>query len=119
MKNKEVTNYIIRHKDTGQLWRAPSGKTSWRSKGAAKNAWSQMDIYDAEEWCISTTFRIYHWGTEKIIPRFDDQDVYVLSALEEQLDDSRLKQAERLLQACLGRVDYPLNEEIREFLENE
>lgn len=32
--------WIIRNKNTGEIWRASSGKSSWKAKGHAKGAWA-------------------------------------------------------------------------------
>ena len=46
---KPNKTFVIRHKVTQELWRAPSGKTSWRATGHAKNAWKTANCYNQEE----------------------------------------------------------------------
>ncbi len=77
-KNKGLKIYIIRHKESGEAWLAPSGKSSWKSSGNAKNAWGQL--------CSSAHLASYYgkkYGVPLVqspyggtFPEFDEQRVY-------------------------------------------
>lgn len=44
------TYWIIQHKETKEVWKAKSGKTSWNKQGHAKSAWAnnyEYLLYDA------------------------------------------------------------------------
>ncbi len=77
---KDLKIYIIRHKESGKHWSAPSGKSSWRAIGHAKNAWATLCQY-------SSTADHYakRYGVELVptgykgqlnFPKFDEQNVY-------------------------------------------
>ena len=79
-KLKDLKIYIIRHKESGKHWSAPSGKSSWRAIGHAKNAWATL--------CHSYGSAEYYgnkYGVELVptgyrcqlnFPKFDEQNVY-------------------------------------------
>lgn len=116
--NKSLKTYVIRHKKTKELFIAPSGKSSWRSAGAAKNAFAQMNsrfallsgltlVEDGLDWQRNPRFRA---------PLFKEQDVYEIVELSHEIEN-RLVQAERLLMECLGRLtSSTLTEDILDFL---
>lgn len=121
---KPNKTFVIRHKVTQELWRAPSGKTSWRATGHAKNAWG--------------TLRGSYWGNEEALrrhceahgvqpvptgykgrlefPRFDDQNTWELVELKAESETQLLK-ATALLRQCLGRItDHCIEDKVKEFL---
>lgn len=72
--------YIIRNKQTGEPWTAPSGKSSWKAVGHAKRAWATLCGYYG-----SAEYHAKRYGVELvptgyngrlIFPRFDEQNVY-------------------------------------------
>jgi len=122
---KPFETWIIRHKETRQIWSAPSGKTSWKATGHAKNAWASMisgynTVYQqqrCEELGVEKVFdRQYKDVNYYRVPYFDEQSVYELVKLETSTLD-RLTIAENLLKMCLGRVEnLELENSIKEFL---
>lgn len=116
--------WVIQHKETKEIFKAPSGKSSWRKPAHAKNAWGTLRAYyDSKESVekiskplgiepIYRDCKYYPWD----FPKFDEQDTWELVKLETQVE-SRLGDATLLLQQCLGRVtDSKLEKEILEFL---
>lgn len=103
---KPNKTFIIKHKKTGELFRAKSGKTSWKAPGHAKNAFNQS----ARGWnrselglpLIETT----DWSGEPAtrVPRFDEQDVYEIVELKMETE-TQLEKAIELLQECLWHVE--------------
>lgn len=85
-KTPETSVWFIRHKETQELWKAPSGKTSWRKKGHAKNAWATIrGIWNSAEHYgtlygvpLLTEYHSYSGEERKVFPKFDEQDVYEL-----------------------------------------
>lgn len=113
--------YIIQHKETKELFRARSGKTSWKAPGHAKNAFNQS-VY---RWnyqqlgleLVPTTHRYTSSGVDGFeLPKFNEQDVYEVIELKHN-DSTQLDKAVVLLTECLGRCDYQLQKRIEEFLE--
>ena len=92
--------YQIRNKQTGELWKARSGKALFDKMGSAKSAWFQ-------------TYKP-SWINEQP-EHFDDNTEY---ELVEYIDENvtRLTKAELLLSKCIGRCEYDLQKEIEEFL---
>ena len=88
MKAKEPKVFVIKHKETKKLWTTPTGKSSWRSTSAAKNA-----------------FR-YHqprYPDEPVL--FDEQDNYELVELNNESVEERLTHAEKLLKTASETLD--------------
>jgi hypothetical protein len=116
-KDKKYSLYIIRHKTTGEVFRAPSGKTSWRAANHAKAAFARIHRWQCESYGLPLI-------AERISPRapkFDEQDVYELVELVGTAED-RLKQAEDLLEHVYAlKPDLPteLARLIKEFLKIE
>lgn len=118
---KPVETYVIRHKVTGEFVTVPSGKSSWRATGHAKNAWNTfysthadklgVQLVDDIDWRGNTTGR-------KIFPKFDQQDVYEIVKLTHE-SETVLGEATRLLTMCLGRCDYQVQEQIEAFLKKQ
>lgn len=85
-KLKDHKIFIIRHKETGKHWTAPSGKSSWRAAGHAKNAWATMCGYFGEAEAAAIKYDItlvpyVDWRGNvdtktMVVPYFDDQDKY-------------------------------------------
>lgn len=61
MKPNET--WIIRHKETKEVWTSSSGKSSWNKPGHAKSVWLQSN---------------YYLKGEVGMHNFDDQDEYEL-----------------------------------------
>lgn len=107
---KPNKTFVIKHKTTGELFRAASGKTSWKAPGHAKNAWNQtINRWNAERYCVQMI------GGNP--PLFSEQDVYEVVELKLETE-SALDEAKNLLREILGRCDYSLNQKIEKFLED-
>lgn len=116
--------FVIRHKVTQELWRAPSGKTSWKATGHAKNAWGVLrgGYWRNEE---ALRRRCVEYGVEPTptgyngrldFPRFDDQTTWEIVELK-VASETQLLKATALLQQCLGRItDSWIEEKVKEFL---
>lgn len=87
--------FIIRHKETKEVFEARSGKTSWKATGHAKNAFNQ---------------------SRKRTPRFDEQDVFEIVELKHEGED-KLQRAVALLKELQGRVDSVGFDMIWDFLQ--
>ena len=117
---KPNKTFVIKHKATGELFRAASGKTSWKAPAHAKNAfnhscWNYRALGIP---LIPTTAKYTKSGVEGFeIPRFDEQDVYEIVELKLETE-STLDEAKNLLREILGRCDYSLNRKIEKFLED-
>lgn len=122
---KPFETWIIKHKDTNQIWQAPSGKTSWKAKGHAKNAWASMSRYDAEKWGIEPLhegLRIEGYNYWSGAPYFDTQGIYILVKLEPESNLlTRLQKAENLLKDILNNYECgdSIDNKIKEFLYSE
>lgn len=113
--------YIIQHKETKELFRARSGKTSWKAPSHAKNAFNQSTCaWNYQQLGIElvpTTRQYTRSGVVGFeIPKFNEQDVYEIVELKHN-DSTQLDKAAALLTECLGRCDYQLQKRIEEFLE--
>ena len=98
---KPFETWIIKHKDTGQIWQAPSSKTSWKKPAHAKNAWANMwGLHHCERLGVE---RIIEKGRSRL-PRFDEQDQYVLEKLG-TTHSERLTQAESILKDILNNYE--------------
>lgn len=116
--NKIPEMWIIRNKITGEIWRAKSGKSSWKAKAHAKNAWANSY---KNYWQTSVISECDFLGVTKVfereregvnyyrIPYFDEQDVYVLEDVNSDFG-IKLKEAESILRDIL--VSYECGEEI-------
>lgn len=112
---KPAETWIIRHKETGEALTVPSGKSSWKAKGHAKNAWSQQSEYRAEQLGVELVPTGYKGRLQ--FPKFDEQDVYEVVRLSHK-SETVLGEATRLLTMCLGRLsDGNLANEVKQFLE--
>ena len=114
--------WIIRNSKTGEIWRAKSGKSSWKAKAHAKNAWANsyknLSWYYWQDLVIK---RCNELGIEKVfdrqdegvncyrVPYFDEQDVYVLEDVNSDFG-IKLKEAESILRDIL--ISYECGEEI-------
>ena len=114
---KLAETWVIRHKDTHEILAVPSGKSSWRAKGHAKNAWNTHACRHAEKLGVGLVPQGGYWKPEQLVfPKFDQQDIYELVKLEHETTTT-LTEAIRLLNMCLGRVDYNVERDIKTFLE--
>ncbi len=118
---KPVETYVIRHKITGEFLTVPSGKSSWRAVGHAKNAWNTFYSVHAEDLGVELVDYVDWRGNptdRKTFPKFDQQDVYEIVKLRHE-SQTLLGEATRLLTMCLGRCDYQVQEEIEAFLKKQ
>lgn len=117
---KEVTpnkTFIIKHKVTGELFKAASGKTSWKAPGHAKNAWNQtINKWNLKEYGLPMIEK-RGWREEVTfdIPLFSEQDIYEVVELKIETE-TQLDKAKALLNECLGRCNYEMHIKIEEFL---
>lgn len=114
--------FIINNKATGELFKAYSGKTSWKAPGHAKNAFNQSVFkWNYKELgleLVPTTRRYTSSGEEGFeIPKFSEQDVYEIVELKLETETT-LDEAKNLLRELLGRCDYDMNKKIEQFLED-
>lgn len=95
--------YQIKHKLTGEVWIASSNKNIFDKPAHAKAAWYQA-------------YKNSSWVAYKGQPvRFDDNTDYeIVEYIDENL--TRLDKAEHLLRKCLGRCEWDIEQEIKEFL---
>lgn len=79
-KSKDLKIYIIRHKESSKHWTAPSGKSSWKAIGHAKNAWATLcgyystAAYYGEKYGVELVPTGYNGQLQ--FPRFDEQNIY-------------------------------------------
>ena len=95
--------YIIRDKLTKEQWRAPSGKTSWPSKGAAKNAYIYRGFFGYMDSRPHVTRETRYGDTIKEVLKFDHQDKFELVELMTDSDKNKLllEEAADVLKECL------------------
>lgn len=103
---KPFETWVIRNKNTGEFFVAPSGKNSWRAKAHAKNAWasvcsswSSADQEVLDKYDVKAIMKHYHWGAEAKWPRFDEQDTWELIELGGSVESlgKQLKEAVDIL----------------------
>lgn len=118
---KPFETWIIKHKTTGEVFVAPSGKQSWKAKGHAKNAWLGNDCYSqkilfnrCDKLEVSPVKCKYGDGFE--LPKFDQQDTWELVKIVDPIV-SKTEKAEQLLKMCLGRVDDDIEILIKEYFD--
>lgn len=87
---KPNKTFIIRHKVTKELFRAGSGKTSWKATGHAKNAFNLSVAHgrSAERYGLNVITEQKSWGADEHGPKFDEQDVYEIVELKAETDES-------------------------------
>ncbi|AUR92143.1 hypothetical protein NVP1170O_030 [Vibrio phage 1.170.O._10N.261.52.C3] len=98
VKSNEL--WVIRHKGTKEHWKAKSGKTAWKGKGHAKNAWSHTYAY---EYLVPKELIPYYtcptgYGSLK----FDEQDLYEVVNISQEVilskdEISKLQEDSRIL----------------------
>jgi len=115
---KANKTYIIRNKETKELFRAASGKTSWKAPGHAKNAFNQTVAYgrSAERYGLKVIVEEKRWGTDIHGPKFSEQDVYEVVELKPESEDT-LARAVDILKQVSGRCDSVAFDMIYDFLE--
>jgi len=115
---KANKTYIIRNKETKELFRAASGKTSWKAPGHAKNAFNQTVAYgrSAEQYGLKVIVEEKRWGTDVHGPKFSEQDVYEVVELKPESEDT-LARAVEILKQVMGRCDGVAFDMIYDFLE--
>lgn len=117
---KANKTYIIRHKETKELFKATSGKTSWKKPAHAKSAFNLTVRYgrSAERYGLQVITEHKSWGVDTHGPRFDEQDVYEIIELEPKSVDD-LHEALLLLKEVFERersVSWSLSDKIEKFL---
>lgn len=110
--------FIIRHKETKEVFEARSGKTSWKATGHAKNAFNQSIFRSTcENYGMSMVDDpSYYDKSRKRTPRFDEQDVFEIVELKHEGED-KLQRAVALLKELQGRVDSVGFDMIWDFLQ--
>lgn len=112
--------FIIKHKTTGELFQARSGKTSWKAPAHAKNAFNQsLSSWNVEALGLKMVPRPRYFDKDATdTPKFSEQDVYEIVELKAEAT-TQLEKATLLLQECLGRCDYDIHNKIEEFLKGQ
>lgn len=82
--------YIIRDKLTKEQWYAPFGKTSWPSRGAAKNAYIYREFFGYMDPRPHVTRETRRGDTIKEVLKFDHQDKFELVELMTDSDKNKL-----------------------------
>ena len=90
--------WVIRHKDTREIWSTRTGKTAWKKSGAAKNAWAH----------------VYCQGFDPEGPYFDKQTDYVLDQLNDMTDYKKLYEelVERVYDLDIGAATDVMIDEL-------
>lgn len=125
VKTPEI--WVIKHKETGKLWVAPSGKSSWRQQNHAKSAWATLCGYHyssrGEVERVTSEYEVYPYSVTTYngkvrweFPKFSQQDTWEVVKLTTELED-RLSKAESLLKLCLGKVDSSTEQQILNYFE--
>lgn len=112
--------FTIRHKETKELFRASSGKTSWKATGHAKNAFNLSVAYgrSAERYGLEVIREQKSWGVDEHGPKFDQQGVWEIVELKSETDEL-FGQSLLLLKEVFERernVSWSLAERIEKFL---
>lgn len=118
---KPPRSFIIRNKETGEVWSSRRGKRTWAAPGHAKNAWGCSHYY---HWS-NIEFHCEKLGVAPVkdrfgnlcFPSFNEQATWeiVEIGLEEKAD---LAAAKELLRLCLGRItDSHIEDKVIKFLE--
>lgn len=110
--------YIIQHKETKELFRARSGKTSWKAPGHAKNAFNNSMGWQgccASEYGLTPIEENRYGSLRKRAPLFSEQSLWEVVELEHAAS-TKLEEAVLLLKECLGRCDHGLHVKIENFL---
>lgn len=116
-----METWVIQNKTTGEYWKSRSGKNSWKTKAAAKNAWANTYAYNP----------LWKWGDEGVrkkcdrigvepvphklpcedrtiqFPYFDEQDTFVLVNLMDETPESsagKLQKENEYLRGLLDRM---------------
>ena len=120
VKEEEMGVYSIFHKETGELWVARSGKTSWKKPQHAKAAWIQYTGRNEVEHPSLVVTRQYRYNKEFYEDRakFDEQDIYEIRQMVSYVDKSDLDKAKELLKEVYWnhQLDDILENQIKEFL---
>lgn len=87
--------WIIVHKETGEQWFGGSGKSTWKTKGAAKTSWATSGSWVDREDC-----------------RFDDQDTYILK----EISASRIYELENIIQKMEAMIKSEDWKRLKEFV---
>ena len=122
MVMKTPETWVIRHKKTGKVLTVPSGKSSWKKPGHAKNAWNTLTewyvrLYELDV-PLESEYSKYLKREVYSVPKFDAQDAWILVKLDYD-SSSKLEEAEHLLKLCLGRVDGQVKEMIERYFNSD
>jgi hypothetical protein len=96
--------WVIRHKETKEIIKVPSGKTSWRKQNHAKSAWLTFcnSYWSIEELSKSLGVKLIKEPYGFRFPKFDEQYVYELASVKSLNKDL----FEKLQQLCEECIDY-------------
>lgn len=117
---KPNKTFIIRHKETKELFRAQSGKTSWKAPAHAKSAFNLSVAYgrSCEKYGLDVIVEKKSWGTDTHGPKFDQQDLYEVVEVKSETDET-LDKALLLLKEVFERersVSWGLADRIEKLL---
>lgn len=114
--------FVIQHKQTKELFKAASGKTSWQKAAHAKNAFANtVKVCNAHEYTLPKVkepdYGRFVWDSIK----FDEQDVWEIVELKTTTEinfGNAIKLLEESLDALkdFGDKDSPLVKNIEGFL---
>lgn len=126
---KPTKTYIIRNKQTLEIWVAASGKRSWKQPAHAKNAFSNDLKHQKKDPLIAPLLekykKSYKWGDGLKYyydtVKFDQQDIYEIVEVKPDTDKKVMAAAEllkRVLAEDNYRMDLNLQLEIEKFLKD-
>ena len=110
-KIKPFETWVIRNKETGEYFVAPSGKNAWKKKAHAKNAWASIGAGYWWDGKGDITEVLARYGVQQTMyklrpafPYFDEQDVWECIELEQSVESVgiKLKRAEDFLRKIQG-----------------
>lgn len=125
---KPFETWVIRNKNTGEYFVAPSGKNSWKAKAHAKNAWASVSSnwHEPDKEVLSQYGVLAVEDTKRSykryrFPYFDEQDTWELVNLAKPVEEvgSDLKRAIELLRKVVdeGYINnHNVEKEILQFL---
>ena len=95
-----IETWIIVNKETGEQWKAGSGKSSWRKKNHAKSAWNHHWGYIGYPNTTSIlSMEEYEWNS--VSAKFDNQDDYELIEVGSQISElgAKIQKMEAMVKA--------------------
>ena len=119
---KPPRSFIIRNKNTGEVWVSHNGKKIWAAAGTAKGAWrisnTRYNYWSMEDRCEHLGVRPVRDGWDDLVfPPLDEQDTWELIEIGLEAKNT-IEEAKKLLRLCLGRItDSHIENKVIQFLE--